>query len=63
MRSPCMGCQERACGCHGRCEKYKGFRARCDAIIEARKRESDVVGYVVGMEDRTAEKKHRQRRK
>lgn len=63
MNSPCMGCQDRACGCHGSCAKYQDFRAKCDAAITARKKESDVVGYVVKMEDNIAKKKHRKRRK
>lgn len=63
MNSPCMGCQDRACGCHGSRTKYMGFRAKCDAAIAAREKESDVVGYVVKMEDHIAAKKHRRRRK
>lgn len=63
MNSPCMGCQDRICGCHGSCTKYLEFRAKCDAAIAAREKESDVVGYVVKMEDHVAAKKHRQRRK
>lgn len=63
MRSPCMGCCEREIGCHGSCGKYLAFRAQCEAAKRARQKESDVVDYVVKMEDRTAAKKHRQRRK
>lgn len=63
MNSPCMGCRDRACGGHGHCDKYRTFRAKCDAAIAARKKESDVVGYVVKMEDHMAAKRHRQRRK
>lgn len=27
MISPCMNCPDRMVGCHGRCERYKAFRA------------------------------------
>lgn len=27
MSSPCKDCPDRILGCHGRCERYKAFRA------------------------------------
>lgn len=63
MRSPCMGCAEREIGCHGRCERYGQFRRARVEALEVRKKEADVVDYVVIMEDKTAGRKHRQRRK
>lgn len=47
MRLPCMGCQERACGCHGSCEKYKGFRARGKAPASM----ADALAYIRQLED------------
>lgn len=27
---PCRDCSERQCGCHAKCEKYKGWRKEFD---------------------------------
>ena len=32
-RSPCLGCADRVPGCHGKCEKYQGWRAE---VMKAR---------------------------
>lgn len=34
--APCYGCGERAAGCHGRCERYRAFRAGVDERNQAR---------------------------
>jgi len=31
-KAPCMNCDERYFGCHGKCEKYQTFRAERDRI-------------------------------
>ena len=31
MTAPCKGCVERAQGCHGKCERYKAFKAKREA--------------------------------
>lgn len=41
MRAPCLGCGDRRLGCHARCERYKAFRAECDAIREKRKEDAE----------------------
>lgn len=35
--APCLGCDKRHMGCHAGCEKYKAFRAKCDAANENRR--------------------------
>lgn len=32
-------CHERSWDCHGRCEKYKAYRAECDKAMEKRYQE------------------------
>ena len=32
MKSPCMGCEERYVGCHGKCVKYTNFRSKLDNV-------------------------------
>lgn len=29
-------CSDRSAGCHGKCEKYKAYRAECDRVMEER---------------------------
>ena len=33
---PCMGCTDRHQGCHGKCDKYKEWRAKMDKLMKAR---------------------------
>lgn len=35
--SPCKDCAEREVGCHGRCERYKTWRAEMDERREQRR--------------------------
>lgn len=30
LTAPCKDCKERSPGCHGRCEKYRDYRAELD---------------------------------
>lgn len=41
----CKGCSERTPGCHGKCPKYKEYRAELDAQMQIRARESECCGY------------------
>ena len=34
---PCKGCTERYTACHGKCEKYKDWKARLDELNNKRK--------------------------
>ena len=31
MTAPCKGCEKRAPGCHGPCERYKAFKEKKEA--------------------------------
>lgn len=33
-RNPCYGCQDRAIGCHSKCERYAAFREKLDRYNE-----------------------------
>nr|DAG79839.1 MAG TPA: hypothetical protein [Caudoviricetes sp.] len=33
---PCLGCETRQLGCHGKCEKYQTFRSKRTALLEAK---------------------------
>ena len=46
MKQPCYNCPDREMGCHGRCERYKAYRAEVDAIKAKRKAESDIVDAI-----------------
>lgn len=39
MIAPCKDCPDRCIGCHSVCAKYKDFRAACDAVSAAKRRE------------------------
>ena len=39
MKPPCKDCADRTQGCHCVCEKYKAYRAECDAAMEKRNAE------------------------
>lgn len=39
MNVPCKDCPDRCVGCHSNCVKYKDFRATCDAVSAAKRRE------------------------
>ena len=46
MKQPCYNCPDREMGCHGRCERYKAYRAEVDAIKAKKKAESDIVDAI-----------------
>ena len=39
--APCKGCEDRRLGCHGKCEKYKAWRAGMDKAAEKRRLEHE----------------------
>ena len=41
LNAPCKGCQDRKAGCHGKCGKYREWRAEIDRIAEKRRREQE----------------------
>ena len=42
VQGPCKDCTERHQHCHGSCEKYAKFRAKCEALSEERQRKREV---------------------
>lgn len=46
---PCNNCTERRAGCHGTCERYKGWKAEREAWADRKnaekKKEQDVIDY------------------
>lgn len=63
MIAPCKDCPDRQIGCHGQCERYKAFRAARDAVIEARQKNADVIGYAMDGKANFDHYKHQKRRK
>ena len=47
--APCMGCEERYFGCHGKCEKYQEFRKEKDKQCEERIKRSEIA-YIANKE-------------
>lgn len=49
-KAPCKNCTERSAVCHGKCEKYKAFRAEQEKLYAEREKvyhEADpVAGYL-----------------
>ena len=41
MNSPCFKCTERQVSCHGKCSKYKEFKAVCNDRLSQQHRESE----------------------
>lgn len=39
LNAPCKDCPNRCIGCHSVCDRYKDFRATCDAVSAAKRRE------------------------
>ncbi|MCR4886288.1 MAG: hypothetical protein K5919_05170 [Clostridiales bacterium] len=37
--APCKGCEDRRLGCHGKCEKYRAWRAGMDQAARRRQLE------------------------
>lgn len=40
--SPCKNCGDRFIGCHGKCEKYKAWRAEYDEEIKEQKKQQNI---------------------
>ena len=57
---PCRDCNDRAVGCHGRCERYQEWKRDRDAILDAMNAEKAktqlAVNYVQKNKQRVARK-------
>lgn len=62
-KPPCYKCTEREPGCHGKCERYQEWSAKCKAAkaeeMDARLREKGAQGFLA---DNTVARKARWRR-
>lgn len=48
--NPCYKCEERAMGCHSRCEKYKAWKAWWDEAQKERRRQEEGIQSVINSE-------------
>lgn len=62
MKSPCYGCEKRAIGCHGSCEKYIAFRGYCDNLNASRFAMNGCEYYISNSRERFIRKNLRSRR-
>lgn len=58
--APCLHCEDREPGCHGRCERYAKWVAPILKAREARYKELDANNYE---KERLAKAKHKKRRR
>lgn len=42
---PCLGCERRQVGCHGKCEDYKAYRAKLDEKAALERADAEVYEY------------------
>lgn len=63
MTVPCKDCPDRVQGCHGNCEKYKEFRARCEELRANNFRRRDVNSYIINGYVQRRERAVKKRRK
>lgn len=52
IKAPCKGCTDRVLGCHGKCDRYKAYRARIDSANEKKRRENDIEDAVYAGKER-----------
>ena len=43
--SPCMGCESREIGCHGKCERYAAFKQKNEAQKKTAREQLDALTY------------------
>lgn len=47
MKQPCYQCPDRCMGCHGRCERYKEYKAEMEIVKRKRQEESAFVDAIM----------------
>ena len=60
--SPCLGCENRHIGCHGKCDSYKEFRAELDRINAERLEQAEHEGRLNAYHRETVRKVKRSRK-
>ena len=43
IKSPCMDCLDRFCGCHSTCEMYKNYKERLEYINNLRMDDNKII--------------------
>ena len=64
MDNSCYGCTDRKVGCHSKCEKYKAYKEKHDAINAKMAHERYMDNLLDGKKiENRVRKKHRQQKK
>lgn len=60
VKPPCgKHCAERSAGCHGKCERYREYKTKCDAERAERERERKLMDDITAVATKPG---HRRRR-
>lgn len=62
MKVPCLLCERRTVGCHGKCDEYKAFRTKLDTINEENRADTDVRQYLAEKHAKMKRKFYRERK-
>lgn len=57
--SPCLHCEDREPGCHGKCEKYQKWLEPILKARDARKKDIDAKSYEIARRVRDKERKRK----
>lgn len=61
MKPPCKGCEDRAVGCHGNCERYKQYKAELAAAkaeLYGKQQENIMIGDVISRSVKKTRRKY-----
>ena len=61
MKPPCKGCEDRAVGCHGACERYKQYKtelAAAKADLYGKQQENIMIGDVISRSVKKTRRKY-----
>ena len=61
MKPPCKGCEDRAVGCHGKCERYEQYKAELAAAkaeLYGKQQENIMIGDVISRSVKKTRRKY-----
>ena len=61
MKPPCKGCEDRAVGCRGNCERYKQYKAELAAAkaeLYGKQQENIMIGDVISRSVKKTRRKY-----
>lgn len=61
MKPPCKVCEDRAVGCHGKCESYKQYKAELAAAkaeLYGKQQENIMIGDVISRSVKKTRRKY-----